>query len=128
MGSPLSDKIVSLSGASESSATNTSSKITSIKAQITRQADGSFQMFGARKASKYDLAVRLNINTPRDAEPLLMYNTNNDSAVRMHSYLDINPTNHWRKVMDTLDNGGGGMPLLRTTYSTVLTVEGQKII
>jgi hypothetical protein len=36
----------------------------------------------------------------------IMYNTNNDSAVEMQTYLDDNATNHWRKVMDTIDNGG----------------------
>jgi len=35
-----------------------------------------------------------------------MYNINNESAVRMESYLDDKDNNHWRKVMDTVDNGG----------------------
>jgi len=36
----------------------------------------------------------------------IMSNIDNDSAVRMETYLDDNATNHWRKVMDTVDNGG----------------------
>jgi hypothetical protein len=36
----------------------------------------------------------------------IMSNVDNDSAVRMETYLDDNATNHWRKVMDTIDNGG----------------------
>ena len=37
---------------------------------------------------------------------VIMFNTNNDSAVRLQLYLDDNATNHWRKVNDILDNGG----------------------
>jgi len=36
----------------------------------------------------------------------IMYNTNNDSAVRLMTYLDDNATNHWRKVADLVDIGG----------------------
>jgi hypothetical protein len=36
----------------------------------------------------------------------IMSNVDNDSAVRMETYLDDNATNHWRKVMDTIDDGG----------------------
>src|SRR6266487_4801370 len=36
----------------------------------------------------------------------IMYNINNDSAVRLQTYLDANATNHWRKVADVVDNGG----------------------
>jgi len=36
----------------------------------------------------------------------IMNNVDNDSGVRMETYLDDNATNHWRKVMDTTDNGG----------------------
>jgi len=36
----------------------------------------------------------------------IMYNMNNDSAVRLQTYLDANATNHWRKVADVVDNGG----------------------
>ena len=36
----------------------------------------------------------------------IMSNVDNDSAVRMETYLDDNATNHWRKVMDTIDSGG----------------------
>ena len=34
-----------------------------------------------------------------------MYNTNNDSAVKMESYLDNSTSNHWVKVFETTDNG-----------------------
>lgn len=36
----------------------------------------------------------------------IMSNVDNESAVRMETYLDDNATNHWRKVMDTIDGGG----------------------
>jgi hypothetical protein len=36
----------------------------------------------------------------------IMYNINNDSAVELQIYLDDNATNHWKKVMDTIDEGG----------------------
>jgi hypothetical protein len=36
----------------------------------------------------------------------VMFNINNDSAVRLQSYLDDAATNHWRKVADVVDNGG----------------------
>ena len=36
----------------------------------------------------------------------IMYNINNDSAVRLQTYLDVNATNHWKKVADVVDNGG----------------------
>jgi hypothetical protein len=36
----------------------------------------------------------------------IMNNVDNNSGVRMETYLDDNATNHWRKVMDTTDNGG----------------------
>jgi hypothetical protein len=36
----------------------------------------------------------------------IMYNINNDSGVRLQTYLDANATNHWRKVADVVDNGG----------------------
>jgi len=36
----------------------------------------------------------------------IMSNVDNDSAVRMETYLNDKATNHWRKVMDTIDNGG----------------------
>ena len=34
-----------------------------------------------------------------------MYNTNNDSAVKMESYLDNSTSNHWVKVFETTDSG-----------------------
>jgi hypothetical protein len=37
---------------------------------------------------------------------VIMFNTNNDSAVRLQIYLDDNATNHWRKVSDIVDSGG----------------------
>jgi len=36
----------------------------------------------------------------------IMYNINNDSAVRMQTYLDDDANNHWRKVADVVDDGG----------------------
>jgi hypothetical protein len=36
----------------------------------------------------------------------IMFNMNNDSAVRLQIYLDDNATNHWKKVADVIDNGG----------------------
>ncbi|MDP9289362.1 MAG: hypothetical protein M3P08_14365 [Thermoproteota archaeon] len=36
----------------------------------------------------------------------IMYNINNESAVRMESYLDDKDNNDWRKVMYTVDSGG----------------------
>jgi hypothetical protein len=36
----------------------------------------------------------------------IMFNINNDSAVRLEIYLDDNATNHWKKVADVIDNGG----------------------
>jgi hypothetical protein len=37
---------------------------------------------------------------------VIMYNIENDSAVKLESYLDNNGTNNWTKVTDLLDNGG----------------------
>jgi hypothetical protein len=37
---------------------------------------------------------------------VIMFNIDNDSAVRLQLYLDDNATNHWRKVSDVVDNGG----------------------
>ena len=36
---------------------------------------------------------------------VIMFNINNDSAVRLQTYLDVNATNHWKKVADVVDNG-----------------------
>jgi len=36
----------------------------------------------------------------------IMFNINNDSAVRLQIYLDDNATNHWKKVAEVIDNGG----------------------
>jgi hypothetical protein len=36
----------------------------------------------------------------------IMFNINNDTAVRLQIYLDDNATNHWNKVADIIDNGG----------------------
>jgi hypothetical protein len=37
---------------------------------------------------------------------VVMYNINNDKAVKMESYLDYNSNNSWIKVTDIVDNGG----------------------
>jgi len=37
---------------------------------------------------------------------VVMYNINNNTAVKMESYLDYNNNNHWVKVTDILDDGG----------------------
>jgi hypothetical protein len=37
---------------------------------------------------------------------VIMYNIENDSAVKLESYLDNNATNNWIKVTDLVDNGG----------------------
>jgi hypothetical protein len=36
---------------------------------------------------------------------VIMYNINDDTAVRMESYIDENANNHWRKVSELVDNG-----------------------
>jgi hypothetical protein len=35
-----------------------------------------------------------------------MYNINNDTAVKMESYIDNKNTNYWVKVTDLIDDGG----------------------
>ena len=37
---------------------------------------------------------------------VVVYNMNNDTAVKMESYLDNRVNNHWLKVSDLIDNGG----------------------
>ncbi len=37
---------------------------------------------------------------------VVIYNINNDTAVKMESYLDDKANNHWLKVTDLIDNGG----------------------
>jgi hypothetical protein len=37
---------------------------------------------------------------------VVIYNINNDTAVKMESYLDENANNNWRKVNELIDNGG----------------------
>jgi hypothetical protein len=37
---------------------------------------------------------------------VVVYNMNNDTAVKMESYLDNKANNHWMKVADLIDNGG----------------------
>jgi hypothetical protein len=37
---------------------------------------------------------------------VIMYNINNNKAVKMESYIDDNDNNNWRKVSETVDNGG----------------------
>ena len=36
----------------------------------------------------------------------IMFNINNESAVRLQIYVGDNATNHWKKVADVIDNGG----------------------
>ena len=158
---------------------------------ITRQPDGSWQIEGRHETGKYNEEVRMNVNTPPDAEPwknveitgyakvvqanppndaldwyargirhnskvpcegtslkgiiyvdgivewkkeiwhtggytdargkanvtdsilgrwigwkVIMYNINNNTAVKMESYLDDKNNNNWRKVTDLVDDGG----------------------
>jgi hypothetical protein len=63
MSSPLSDKNFSLSGGSEKSSNASLTNATASNGQITRQPDGSYQLYGVRKAGKYDFSVRMNVNT-----------------------------------------------------------------
>ncbi len=190
MTSPLDDKVFSLSGGSEK-INSSLANATSSNGQIIKQPDGSYQVYGVRKAGKYDFSVRMNVNTSASEQwwknvemtgyikvisanasdasidwyargrlhtsqspcegvayhaglqvdgtvfwqkeiwhtggytnsrnnanathsmlgkwvgfKAIMSNIDNDSAVRMETYLDDNATNHWRKVMDTVDNGG----------------------
>jgi hypothetical protein len=37
---------------------------------------------------------------------VVIYNIDNDTAVKMESYIDENNTNHWQKVTGFVDNGG----------------------
>ncbi|HVE37700.1 MAG TPA: hypothetical protein VNA18_05850, partial [Nitrososphaeraceae archaeon] len=37
---------------------------------------------------------------------VVVYNINNDTAVKMESYLDDRANNYWLKVTDLTDNGG----------------------
>ena len=37
---------------------------------------------------------------------VVMYNINDDTAVKMESYLDDKNNNNWRKVTDLIDDGG----------------------
>jgi hypothetical protein len=37
---------------------------------------------------------------------VVMYNINDNTAVKMESYLDNNDNNHWRKVSQIVDSGG----------------------
>jgi hypothetical protein len=37
---------------------------------------------------------------------VIMYNINNNKAVKMESYIDDNDNNNWRKVSEIVDNGG----------------------
>jgi hypothetical protein len=37
---------------------------------------------------------------------VVIYNINNDTAVKMESYIDENANNNWRKVNELVDNGG----------------------
>ena len=37
---------------------------------------------------------------------VVMYNINDNKAVKMESYLDDNDNNHWKKVSEIVDDGG----------------------
>ena len=37
---------------------------------------------------------------------VIMYNIDNNKAVKMESYLDNNDNNNWRRVSEIVDNGG----------------------
>jgi hypothetical protein len=190
MNSPLNDDSFSLSGGTEK--TNSSlANATSSNGQIVKQPDSSYQVYGVRKAGKYNFSVRMNVNTLDHAQwwknveitgytkvisvtsndaaldwyargglhnssspcegvayhsglradgsifwqkeiwhtggytglrsniaathsilgrwvgfKAIMFSINNDSAVRLQTYLDDNATNHWKKVADVIDNGG----------------------
>ena len=41
-----------------------------------------------------------------DGWKVVMYNINNDTAVKMESYIDNKNTNYWVKVTDLTDDGG----------------------
>jgi hypothetical protein len=187
----LSDKSFSLSGGGEKTSNSSLANATSLNGQLVKQPDGSYQVYGVRKAGKYDFSVRMNVNTSDTAHwwknvemtgyvkvvsassggaaldwyargrlhissspcegvayhaglrvdgsvywqkeiwhtggytdfrsnvtathsllgrwiglKVIMFNINNDSAVRLQTYLDENATNHWKKVADVVDNGG----------------------
>ena len=189
--SPLSDKSFSLSGGGEKTSNSSLANATSLNGQIIKQPDGSYQVYGVRKAGKYDFSARMNVNASDSAHwwknvemtgyvkvvsatssnpaldwyargglhtsqspcegiayhaglrvdgtiywqkeiwhtggytdfrsnitatnslperwvglKVIMFNINNDSAVRLQTYLDVNATNHWKKVADVVDNGG----------------------
>ena len=61
MSSPLNDKSFSLSGGSEKT-NSTLANATSSNGQIIKQPDGSYQVYGVRKAGKYDFSARMNVN------------------------------------------------------------------
>ncbi|MGB8936662.1 MAG: hypothetical protein WCC17_16335 [Candidatus Nitrosopolaris sp.] len=62
MNSPLTDNSFSLSGGTEK--TNSSlANATSSNGQIVKQPDSSYQVYGVRKAGKYNFSVRMNVNT-----------------------------------------------------------------
>ena len=65
--SPLNDNNFFLSGGTEK--TNSSlANATSANGQIIKQLDGSYQVYGVRKAGKYDFSVRMNVNTSDNAQ------------------------------------------------------------
>jgi len=37
---------------------------------------------------------------------VVMYNVDNDKAVKIESYLDDQDNNHWKKATDLVDDGG----------------------
>jgi len=208
MSSPESDKMFSISGDTKGERGSLTSNLSSLQngtssylgnnsTKITKVREGSYQIIGERKAGEYNLAVRMNVNTPpvgvspwKNVEmtgyikviaaltnsssndlslewyarggnhtsdspcqgvalhggitlngtvywqkeiwhtggytdmraklgaitnsllgrwigfKVIMYNINNDSAVKMESYVDDKANNTWRKVIDTIDSGG----------------------
>jgi hypothetical protein len=57
---------------------------------------------------------------------VVIYNINDDKAVKMESYLDDKNNNNWKKVTELIDNGG--MLILQIRYFIVLIVADPKII
>ena len=49
----------------------------------------------------------------------MIYNINNDTAVKMESYIDENANNNWRKVNEVVDNGGWAANSLDRVFYSV---------
>jgi hypothetical protein len=50
---------------------------------------------------------------------VVIYNINNDTAVKMESYIDENANNNWRKVNEVVDNGGWAANSLDRVFYSV---------